>query len=179
MPNAATVNLQLDGKWSMTDGLPTPVLSASATFGAGTTPPNGTFNTTTGTGVAQTNAVYKRAITALAAGANLDIDLLGGTGELDQLNLALAFARVRWLYLEVTTPGLTTALRIGPQAVANAWQGPWGGVAAGNYAQCAHIFHLTDNYDNWPVVDGTHKIVRINNPGAAAVSGTLLIGGHS
>lgn len=102
-------------------------------------------------------------------------DLFTGGGEVDVANEAVALKQVRWIYIELTTPGPSTSLRFGPQNVTNAWAGRWGAAGATIYNVVTNVFDDSDLYDNWSAVDATHKVFSLYNPGAVAVAGTLLI----
>ena len=142
----------------------------------GTPPLNGSFAYGSAKAPLGIEQLYRSDFT-LAPSTAFNVDLLGGTGEVDTANIALAMSQVRWIYLELTTPGLLTSLRLGPRGVTNGWQGPWGGVGASNYATVPHIFDVNDGYDLWAAVGAGAKILSIYNPGLAAVAGTLLVAG--
>lgn len=105
------------------------------------------------------------------------VDLFTGGGELDIINLPVALKQVREIYIELTTPGAATSLRFGPQNVANAWTGKWGAAGATIYDVVSHIYDIDDGYNNWSVVDATHKVFNLYNPGLATVTGTMLVAG--
>lgn len=105
------------------------------------------------------------------------VDLFTGGGELDVVNLPVALKQVRWIYIELGTPGAATSLRFGPQNVANAWAGKWGAAGATIYDVVSHIYDLDDGYNNWSVVDATHKVFNLYNPGLATVAGTMIVAG--
>jgi hypothetical protein len=147
-------------------------LRAAGRFG--TTPaPTGSLKWDAG----QIDTLYLNAGFSVAAAGTLSIDLLGGGGELDLTNRALSLAKVLWLYLELSAPASGAYLKFGPLGVTNAWQGPWGGVAAANYSAVPDKFEQSDPSAVWPVVDATHKVLTLSNPTASAVAGTLLVGG--
>lgn len=146
----------------------------------GEAPLTGLLSLSNGAGGGQADTLYRRdfSLTALGGGTDtITVDLRGGSGELDVTGAVLSLQRVRWVYVELTTPADAKAIRFGPRNVANAWQGWWGGVGASDYTIVPFILDQADPYDNWPVVDATHKVLSIHNPSAIAVVGTLLVGG--
>lgn len=168
------VRVQRRGGYLVTlGGLPT-----GLRFGA--SPLIGRLDLASGTGVAQADTLYRKDFSLTAVGMGGDtiaVDLVGGAGELDVTGAALSLAKVRWVYVEVTTPAAGKAIRIGPRNVANAWQGWFGGVGASDYSIVPDILDFCDRYDNWPVVGASTKILSLHNPSAVAAAGVLLVGG--
>lgn len=164
--------MAIRGGWRINNAFGLPV---GLRFGS-SPEPSGLLNLTDGSGTDQGNQLYRNVFT-LAASGSLVIDLRGGTGELDVVGAALSLALVRAIYLELTTtPAAGVAVRLGPAGATNAFQGPWGGVAAANYSTVQRRFLMDAPADGW-TVDGTHKILTISNPGAGSVSGVIEIPG--
>lgn len=169
MPNTATLIVKRQGGYA---AVTANSLRAAGRFG--TSPaPTGSLKWDAG----QVDTVYLNSGFSIAAAGTLAVDLLGGSGELDVTNRTLSFARVLWIYLELTSPGTGVYLNLGPLGVTNAWQGPWGGVAATNYCAVPDKFEQSDPSAAWPVIDSTHKVLTLSNPTASAVAGTLLLAG--
>lgn len=103
----------------------------------------------------------------LAGGANDDLDLTALT---DGLGAANNFATVKQILIEIDTPDGTKELRVGPQAVANAWPGPFGAEAgATDYLKVREFLFLTNHLAGW-AVSGTDKVLRVANPGGTSIS---------
>lgn len=163
-------NLALQGGLTLTSGS----LSFSERFGSGTGP-TGTLVLADGTGAGQANTAYHKDF-SIAAGADLDIDLKGGGGELDVHNVDLAFTAVKMVFIEITTPASGTSIRFGPQAVANAAQLWFPGVAAADWEEVLDKAFRCDARAGW-AIGATTKVLRLHNPGAAAVAGKLRVWG--
>lgn len=104
----------------------------------------------------------------ITAGANDDIDLAGGLT--NPFGTTLNFAVIKAIIIIIDAHDGTLSLRVGPQGVANAWQGWQGGVAAGNYDTVMEWLVHVNSYAGWAVTAGTADILRINNPGAGSVT---------
>jgi hypothetical protein len=113
---------------------------------------------------------------SILTGANDDLDLAGGLT--NPFGTAITFTVVKWLIIDIDAPDGTKVLRVGPQGVANAWQGPHGGVAAGNYITVHRSLFHVEPYTGWTVTAGTGDILRINNPGAGTVNYRIWLGGE-
>jgi hypothetical protein len=165
-----TLVSRLVGGWKATG---TNGVSASLRYGRGVQPSRDlTF--TTGTGSNQINVIYRRAFEVLTT-ANLDIDLKGAAGELDVVNAALNFVKVRAVeILLITPPAVGVSVRVGPQGVTNGWIGPWKDGAA--YDVVRRRFFMDNPVEGW-AVGASNKILRIHNPGAATISGIIEIFG--
>lgn len=144
---------------------------------AATTAPTGRWSYADGTGDQQVKQNY-RANFSVTAGSTLSVDLKGGGGELDQIRFALAFSRIRWVHVEITTPGTGVSLQVGPLGLTNAWQGWFSAVTSGFYEIVPHLVTKTDPFGVWPAVGASTKILGIKNPGAATVAGTLIVSGY-
>lgn len=172
MTLSATFDLDARGLLSRDDTISIvndPVQSGQNSF------PDMSVEITDGTGASQANRWYRSQQT-LAAGANLDLDLAGGIT--DPFGATVTFTAVKWIILAVVSPDGAKSLRIGPQGLANAFQGPHGGVAAGNYVTVKYFQKFLDySAGGWAVTAGTGDILRINNPGAVSVTFSIWIGG--
>ena len=137
-----------------------------------------TQNITDGASGAYKANKYYRGQRTLAAAANDDLDLSGGLS--DPFGNAFNFTYVRGILLAIVTPDGTKKLRFGPQNVANAWQGPFGGVGATVYFDVLDHFLLVNftGVNGWAVTAATADILRINNPSAGAVTYNIAILGQ-
>lgn len=116
---------------------------------------------TGGTGSGQADA-YWSDTRSVSAGSNDDIDLTAVVSE-------LGFSAVKSIQVEVlSTSGVLLVGKVG--SVTNGWDGPFHSVT-GCYqrveAEGCWANHCTGA--GW-TVDATHKVLRVNNPGAASVS---------
>lgn len=156
------------GSYTQTSG----TLTANERMG-NTSAPLGITVFADGTGAGQANCVFSAAL-SIAAGATQLYDLKGGNGELDVLNVAMAMTAVKYVYLEITTPAAATSLRFGPQNQTNAAL-LWFSTATATYYQTVYDkFLCADPRAGW-ALDSTHKVIAINNPGAATVTGFLRV----
>lgn len=126
-----------------------------------------TTSLTFGTGSQQAKEWWHDTRTILT-GANDDLDLAGGLT--NPFGTTITFTAIKALIIEIDAHDGTKSLRVGPQAVANAWQGWQGGVAAGNYDTVTEWLVHVASYSGWTVTAGTGDILRINNPGAGSVT---------
>lgn len=118
-----------------------------------------------GTGAGQATTWY-RAQRTLAAGAAESLDLSGSL--LSPFGDTLTFTRVIGIVVAIVSADGTASVRVGPQGVANPWMGPWG--TSADYIKVRYWWSMTDgSAAAWPVTAGTADILRISNPGAAAV----------
>lgn len=147
-------------------------LRASGKFGD-TGMPGGVLSFADGTGSGQANFVYKASL-SISASATTLIDLKGGNGELDVLNVAMAATAVKFVLLEITTPGAGVSLRFGPQNQTNAAQLWFSGVGTTAYATVLHRLRMEDSVTGWAVGSST-KVLAVNNPSASTVAATLLV----
>ena len=168
------MGLQANFKWTGSFLHTSALLRAAGRFG--TSPmPGGSITITDGTGAGQANQVFLASFTALA-GAFKSYDLKGGGGELDILNAALAMTAVKLIAVEITTPAAATSLRLGPQNQANAAQ-LWFQAATANFYDTVYSRFMQEDVRAGWALDATHKTIHLFNPGAADVSGTLLVVG--
>lgn len=138
----------------------------------------GTSDTPSAEGYGYINQFYvgKRTLNA-ATTENLDLNAASG-GLTNRLAQAIQFIKIKLLLVAVASPDGTKKIRIGPQGVANAWQGPFGGVAAANYLEVPDWGILVNNkWAGHAVTPGTGDLLPVNNPGGSAVDYLILIGG--
>lgn len=128
---------------------------------------------TFGTGNSQVKEWFHDERTILA-GANDDLDLSGAL--LNPFGTLIAGTRLKWILVDIEAPDGTKSLRVGPQGVANAFQGWHGGVAAGNYNTVHRTMFLVEPYAGWAITATTGDILRINNPGAGSVTYRIWLG---
>lgn len=139
---------------------------------------------TFGTGEGQANTCWtdtREDANALSAGANHDIDLTNITKQTPAGLVTVSFACIKVLKIENLNAATTDYLKVGKVAsVTNGWEGPFGTVAGafqeipgkGMYA------NFQKSAAGW-VVDSTHKVLRINNPGANAISYKITLVGEA
>lgn len=136
--------------------------------------PSGIWSTADGTGLGQANDVYE-AVFTITAGSTLSIDLTGAGGEKNVANVALAFTKVKGVELILTTvPAAGVSLLLGPQAVTNAAQLWFNGVAAADRVEVRDRFAQLDKAVGWALVGAAVKLP-VKNPGAASVSGWIRV----
>lgn len=115
---------------------------------------------------------------ALAGSANDDLDLAGGLT--NPFGSTITFTVIKELIVAIDTPDGSKNLRVGPQGVANAWQGPFGGVAAANYLTIYHHWLMPPYpWTGYTVTAGTGDILRINNPTGSSITYAIFIAGET
>lgn len=162
--------IELQGGYTWTSG---PLTAAAAI--AGLNEPAGVTAFSDGTGAGQANFVYSKNF-SINATTMLLIDLKGGGGELDVLNVLMAATAVKAILLQIDTPASGTSLRFGPQNQTNAAQLWFQDVTANFYMTVLDKMFLDDPRAGW-ALDATHKVLAIYNPGAGAVTGKLRVWG--
>lgn len=132
-------------------------------------------NLTFGTGANQANQCYYAQRTVATVTAD-NLDLSGSL--LDPLGNTINLTTVKLIVVAIDTPDGTKKLRVGPQAVANAWQGPFGGVTAPCYKEITNWDPICNEpVAGYPVVGGASDILGIYNPSAVSVTYRILIMG--
>ena len=127
---------------------------------------------TNGTGNNQVNTLWSDERTL----ATLTTDSLDLAGALtDAFGSTLTFTRIKAILIDIDAPDGTKALRVGPRAVANAFQGPWGGVGAEAYSTVHRTFYQVEPYTGWLVTAGTADLLIINNNTAGSVTYRIVI----
>lgn len=136
--------------------------------------PTGITQLTNGTGDNQANSVFEAAFSIAATTMQL-YDLLGGSGEVDVLNVALAFTKVKAVDVVLTTtPASGVSVRFGPQNQTDAAQLWFQAVTANFYDVVQSRFRQYDPVTGWAIGAGA-SVLAIYNPGAAAVAGRLRV----
>jgi len=123
---------------------------------------------TNGTGANQARRQWYQRRTLAAAG-NDDIDLQNLT---DRWGAVLVFTKLKWLALRLSTPATGIFLNVGGNGPAN----PFTAMFA-DPTDRLMVYDLLVNVnqvDGW-TVDATHKVLRINNPGAGPVTYDLVL----
>lgn len=145
-----------------------------------TSAPASSITFTNGTSSNNIDVAYKYDF-SLAATTGVNLDLRGGGGETDVTGAALSFTEIRSIAVYIVESAASTvSLRVGPQNQSNAWQGPFGGVAATDYIAVRKFFYIDAPGDgSWTTVDATHKVLRLYNPGAGTITGYVIITGTS
>lgn len=162
--------MALSTRIQWTDGvlMTSGALQARSRYGTSPTP-SGLFQLGDGTATGQANCAYEATFT-ISAGATQQIDLKGGNGEVDLLNVLLAFTAVKGVEVVLTTaPASGVSVQVGPQGLTNAAQ-LWFQAATTNfYDTVRDRFAQFDRATGW-ALDATHKVVGIKNPGASPVT---------
>lgn len=172
MATSLNVDLQLTGQASMLNALDHSSVATSIQI-ASTSFPAQQLSLSFGTGDNQANMMWSDKRT-LANGADDDLDLAGGIT--DSFGSTITFTYVKNIIVAMDSVDGTNAVRIGPQGVTNAWQGPWGGVAAGNYLTVlSRAWIACDGYTGHAVTAGTGDILRIHNASGVSVDYHLWI----
>lgn len=130
---------------------------------------------TVGTGNGQCNQHFHDQRSILTT-ANDDLDLAGGLT--NALGATITFAKIKLLIVTIVSPDGTKSLRLGPQGVANGWQGPWSAVDADSYTTTLQTFIDLNQY-GYTVTGGSADVLRIHNPGAGTVAYQIYIAGNS
>jgi hypothetical protein len=139
--------------------------------------PSNLFSLADGTTSDKANQLYYYPI-SLPATTGVTLDMKGGTGEKDVLDATMALVELRAFEIWISTTAATgVSLRFGPQGVTDAWQGPFAGVAAGDYITVRQRLCMNAPADGTWTVGATTKQLRIYNPGASTVAGTLIVAG--
>lgn len=170
MANTLSGSLTVSGNSSITQTTGSGVNSSNM---AGVTPGSNTFpemvtSLSNGTGSGQANEQFAKSYD-ITTGANQDLDLTG-TALQNGLGENIAFTAIKLFVVAIHSPDGTKKVRVGPQGVANAWQGPYGGTGATVYEEVLEYMVKINQYGGWTVTAGTGDILRINNPGASTVT---------
>lgn len=129
--------------------------------------PSLTIDLTDGTGADQANKWFRKYIT-LTAGASTSIDLVGGSdtdpfGQVNNLTRVVAFL------VAIVDPDGTKAIRVGPQAGANPFVGPFNASTAYLTVKYWHL-SAEPSATGWAVTGGANDTFHLNNPSASSVS---------
>lgn len=152
----------------------------------GTSPmPRGRIELSMGVGDYQVNQQYNTEFT-VPPGLYVEIDLLGGHGELDVANIPLHLDIVRVVSISIDAPAPGRVLVFGPQGVADAaqlWFYSDAGTAVGTGEPPSGAEGVTDllfrtNPFGWAIDQG-NRLLALYNPGETPVSGKLFIEGSN
>lgn len=114
----------------------------------------------------------------VVAGGNDDLDLSGTL--VNEYGESVVLVSVKLLLVAIVAPDGVKRLRVGPQGLAQAFAGPWGGVTATDFTAvdnwCPVINHPWDGY---PIVAGATDKLRVHNPSAVDVDYNLLVAGQT
>ncbi len=135
---------------------------------------------TYGTGANQVNTCWWETRT-VSAGANDDLDLTAITKSTPAGTATVNFACIKAIQIENLSTTTGDYLLVGKvSAVTNGWEGPFSTVSGG--LQRVEAEGCYSNFQKsaagW-TVDSTHKVLRINNPGAAAISYRITLEGEA
>lgn len=114
---------------------------------------------------------------ASGAGGTNHFDLAGSL--VSQLHGGtLTFTVVKLLVVAIDAPNGTKKLQVGPQGVAAAWQGPWGGVGATVYTEVVSWSVLVnDPFTGYAVTATTADVLGVvNNSGTSVTARILIVG---
>lgn len=127
---------------------------------------------TNGTGANKLNKLWRKRST-LAAAANNDWVLRGGSNVLDRFGNVISFTSVALVIVRVVSPATTKKVRLGA-AAANPWTGWFGAIAHTEEVQTWSI--KVADIDRWAVA--ANETLRVNNPTAASLDYDIIIGGQ-
>lgn len=144
--------------------------AASLTLASGVNSvPSFSNNYEDGTGAGKVNkeVFFFRTITA---GSNWDLDLTSGLTDVE--NNSVVFTGIKELLIGVISADWTKKVKWGA-AASNSWQGS---LSAGATQDVYSTYRHPPKADagGW-TVDGTHKTLRLNNPGASDIQVFLII----
>lgn len=167
---ANTINAQFDFTGGVTvnnaDVAISPVSATNKIGANGFAGIQSLFNTTTPTTALPTKVYCSQQ--TIAASGNFDLDLNGAT-MYDTLNIAMAWTKLHFLLVSIVAPNGTKVVRVGPQNLSNANALGFGAVGSTSYLEVRNFLVIENPSLAGFTVDSTHKLVRINNPGADAV----------
>ena len=115
---------------------------------------------------------------ALAATTTESLDLAGSLA--DPFGTTITFTVIKEIVIAIVSPDGSKKLRVGPQNVANAWQGPFGGTGATVYIEFFHHWKMpSEPYTGYTVTAGTGDLLVINNPTASSITYGIIIVGET
>lgn len=131
--------------------------------------------TNIGTGAMKCNTFVEQVMT-IEAGQNQDIDLTS----IVKSNLQVTFTSIKRLRILNLSETSGDYLRIGKYgSPTGAWDGPFGSTAGAYQEVYRGGCYLQDRYlDTGWVVDSSHYVLRINNPGLNDIQAHVLIAGE-
>lgn len=169
--NTLSAEFHLTGNATLAKGLTNRTASESFQIGQNSFPAfDRTY--TNGSGAQQATIYFANSYT-IAGAANQDIDLTGALT--DDMGQTVSNAVIKELLVAIDTPDGVMSVRVGPQGVANAWQGPFGGTVATSYETVYDVQRWTNSWNGWAVTAGTGDILRLNNPGGTAITVHVVI----
>lgn len=143
-------------------------VNTQQTISPGVTPaPSQVFNLSFGTASGQANQWYAAQRTVAATTAD-NLDLSGVL--VNPVSGTVTLTAVKRVLVQIVSPNGTKSLRVGPQNVSNAWQGPWGGTGATVYETVYESFDIKNQFGGWAVTAGTGDILGIYNPSLTSVT---------
>lgn len=116
-----------------------------------------------GTGAGKANKLWSK-FSTLAAGANDDWVLSGGSNVKDRWNNAINFTKVKWFFFALSSPATARKLRLGA-AAANPWPAWFG--ATNDVEDVQDVLLRIDGSDGWAV--SANHTLRVNNPSAVSL----------
>lgn len=132
--------------------------------------PNGAITFGSGTGAGNVNGGPFCTPLTVPAGTTTQVNLRDGSVA-DIGGAAVVLSKVKYLFLSIETAGGT--INFGPQGLSNAIQLNYHGVSASDYLPIT-TQHVIADPTGW-VVDASHCILGLNNPGASSVN-CILVG---
>lgn len=180
-PNTFGASFRLSGSGRLNPNADGSAASDSFSIGAGVWDKiealfaTGTADTLLAGGYGQVNQWFLDERTIIAGGTD-NLDLSGTL--VNNIGQTCTFTKIKFLLICIDTPDGVKELRIGPQAVANAFQGPFGGIVASSYKR-VHTWDVVINhpYAGYAVGAGATDVLGISNPGAGPVTYRVLIFG--
>jgi hypothetical protein len=138
VPATMTGNLSLTGTSKITGAVAGSTPTDSVQIGQSTFPsinPNVTQAAASGS-TGQCTWHYPKQYT-LASSAQQTVAL---TGLVDNLGNSLTVTQIKMAMVAIVSPDGAKKIRVGPQGVASAWQGPFGGVTTTSYDQFTELW---------------------------------------
>jgi hypothetical protein len=177
MPSNLTLSLTLQGEGVIygTAGLGTP--RNTVPIGSGSWAPM-TLALTYGAAADNKVKQWYQAQRTVAAGADDPLDLAGSlTNELGE---SVVLTSVKVLLIAIVAPDGIKQLRVGPQGLAQAFQGPWGGVTATDFTNVDNWCTVINNpWSGYPIVAGATDKIQVHNPSAVSVTYNVLAVGQT
>lgn len=124
-----------------------------------------------GTGNNQCNKAYNEDL-SLATLTGTSIDLSGSLS--DGVGGTAVFTAIKAIIISISNPASNVELRVGPQGVANAYQGSFGDLSDYMIVRNWALLDFSP-LTGWPVSAGTADLLRIYNPSGLTVNYNLLI----
>lgn len=112
----------------------------------------------------------------LGATTSESLDLAGGLTS--PLGETITFTTLKLLVIAIDSPDGSKTLRVGPQSVANAFIGPWGGAA--HYINVTRWKVLVNEpVSGYTVTAGTGDLLVVNNQTAGSITYRILLAGET